>query len=66
MKTFKDFINEDGMVGGVPANNVGGGEIAGLGINNPNNPNQAEPGVNKKKKKTPLTFKDLFKRRLPQ
>ena len=29
---------------------VGGGQVAGLGVSNPNLPNQAEPGVNKKKK----------------
>lgn len=44
MKTFKEYIDEDG----VPANAVGGGQVAGLG-----GPN-GEPGVNKKKKKTPI------------
>ena len=33
-----------------PAMGVGGGQVAGLGVSNPNLPNQAEPGVNKKKK----------------
>lgn len=40
-------LKEDGgaSVGGVPANNVGDGNIAGVGIGP-----QGEPGVNKKKK----------------
>jgi hypothetical protein len=29
---------------------VAGGAIAGIGINNPNIPNQAEPGIRKKPK----------------
>jgi hypothetical protein len=41
---FKD-ITED-----VPANSSGAGAIAGLGVPNPNLPNQAEPGVKKRKK----------------
>jgi hypothetical protein len=48
-------LKEDGgMVGGavVPANNVGGGNIAGLGIGK-----QGEPGVNPKKKKKVVPFK---------
>ncbi len=48
-------LNEDGgMVGGavVPANNVGAGNIAGLGIGK-----QGEPGVNKKNKRKVIPFK---------
>lgn len=58
-------INEDGVtvIGGSPTNNVGDGVIAGLGINNKNLPNQGEPG--KRKKKSPLTFKEFLKRRMP-
>jgi len=37
------YINETGLA-------VGGGHIAGLGVENPNNPNQAEPGRKKRKK----------------
>jgi hypothetical protein len=44
MLSFKDFISEDGM-------GVAGGAIAGIGINNPSIPNQAEPGVSKSKQK---------------
>ena len=33
----------------VPTNSVAGGVIAGIGVPNPNLPNQAEPGINKKK-----------------
>ena len=51
-------LKEDGgaMVGGVPANNVGDGNIAGLGVGS-----QGEPGVNKKKKKM-LGFLSYMKR----
>ena len=42
MKTFKKFRKED-----APANNVGGGNIAGLSVGA-----AGEPGINKKKKKT--------------
>jgi hypothetical protein len=41
-----------GMVGGAVVNNVGDGNIAGLGIGP-----QGEPGVNKKKKKSVVPFK---------
>jgi hypothetical protein len=37
--SFRQFVEEMG---------VGGGAVAGIGINNPNIPNQAEPGVSKK------------------
>ena len=41
-------LKED--MGAAPTNGVGGGAIAGIGIQNPNLPNQAEPGVKKRKK----------------
>ena len=54
MKSFKEFINEDGAVGGAaaagsagPANAVGSGAIAGTGGKG------GEPGVYLKKKKVP-------------
>jgi hypothetical protein len=40
--SFKQFVEEMG---------VGGGGVAGIGIQNPNIPNQAEPGVSKKAQK---------------
>jgi hypothetical protein len=40
MLSFKQYIEEEGM-------GVAGGGVAGIGINNPNIPNQAEPGVSK-------------------
>ena len=55
MKTFKQFVNEDGggaggMGGGAvsagPTNVVGGGAIAGAGVGK-----QGEPGVDLRKKK---------------
>jgi len=48
MKSFKDFIKEDGAAAGMsagPTNVVGGGAIAGTGGKG------GEPGVNLKKKK---------------
>jgi hypothetical protein len=44
----------------VPTNNVGGGAIAGIGTGD-----QAEPGVDKKKKGKILTFKQFFTRLEP-
>ena len=54
-------IKEDGvgMVGGTPVNNVGGGEVAGIGVGP-----KGEPGVTKRKK--PMPFKSFFKRKAPQ
>lgn len=42
-------LEEDGVMGVTPTNNVGGGAVAGIGVPNPNLPNQAEPGKKKKK-----------------
>jgi hypothetical protein len=50
MKKVKEEFG--GMVGGSPINNVGDGNIAGLGVGS-----QGEPGVNKKKKKSVIPFK---------
>jgi len=62
MKTFKEFINEDGGCGcsAGPTSVVGGGAIAGSGGKG------GEPGVNlRKKKKSPLMM-SLYKRKAPQ
>lgn len=48
MKSFREFLDEDG----VAANAVGGGQVAGLGIG----PN-GEPGVGKKRKPVLATLK---------
>jgi hypothetical protein len=53
-KTNEEF---GGMVGGTPVNNVGDGNIAGLGIGK-----DGEPGVKKKKKREVIPFK-MFKRK---
>ena len=59
MKTFKEFVKEDGMGGGVVAtNNVGSGNIAGSGGKG------GEPGVNPKKKKGPVLIQ-MAKRKPP-
>ena len=55
MKSFKQFINEDGMGGGAivagPTNVVGSGAIAGSGGKG------GEPGVHlPRKKKSPIMF----------
>ena len=57
MKTFKQFVNEDGAaaVAG-PTNNVGSGAVAGTGGRG------GEPGVSKKR--NPILM-DLFKRKKP-
>ena len=57
---MKKRLKEDGMVGGVPVNNVGDGNIAGLGVGP-----QGEPGVNKKNKKSVIPFK-TFTRNPPR
>lgn len=58
---MKKTIKEDGMVGGSPViNNVGDGNIAGLGVGP-----QGEPGVSKKNKKKVMPFK-VFNRNPPR
>ena len=57
MKTFKDFIIEDGEGGGTPTNNAGDGKIAGMGDSS------GEPGVEVKKKKSLVM--GLVTRKLP-
>jgi hypothetical protein len=57
MKTFKQFLEEDGEGATAPANNVGCGAIAGVGIGP-----QGEPGVNMKKKKTPIITPTLTRK----
>lgn len=54
MKTFRKFLDEDGI-----ANCVGGGQIAGIGVG----PN-GEPGVDKKKKKKTVLLATL-RRKVP-
>lgn len=55
MKTKQ--LKEDGVV--VPANSVGTGAVAGIGVGP-----QGEPGVNKKKALTP--FMAFIRRKKPQ
>ena len=55
----EEVVKEDGMAGGVvPANNVGGGNIAGTGGR------AGEPGVNTRKKKGPVLIQ-MAKRKPP-
>jgi hypothetical protein len=61
MKTFKQFLDEDGAAAGIgsaPANNVGGGAIAGVGVGP-----QGEPGVSKKRKSPVITALPLTRKR---
>jgi len=51
--SFRQFVEEMG---------VAGGAIAGIGINNPNIPNQAEPGVSKKAQKNYKKKNKMFRR----
>ena len=53
------LLKEDGvaMLGGTPTNNVGSGDIAGLGVGP-----QGEPGVDKKNKKKVMPFKEYLRR----
>jgi len=50
-------MNTKKIVEEVPVNNVGGGNVAGLGVGA-----QGEPGVDKKKKYI-MNFKDYIKRK---
>jgi hypothetical protein len=62
MKSFKDFIKEDGMGAGavgVAANNVGDGKISGTGGKG------GEPGVDTGKKRK-VVIKSMFKRNPPK
>lgn len=45
-KKFSDFVKEDGEGGGIPANNAGTGNIAGIGVGP-----KGEPGVDLRKKR---------------
>ena len=56
MMTLKQFMEEDG---GAPANNVGGGDVAGLGVGP-----QGEPGVKLRNKKKVVPFA-IFTRKPP-
>lgn len=51
MKSFKEFISEDGMVSAVPANSVASGAVAGID----NNP----PVFGRKRKKPVMTCSPL-------
>ncbi len=53
-----------GAVGG-GANNVGGGQIAGVGVDNPNIPHQAEPGGPKSVLFKKKTLGQVLKRKNP-
>lgn len=54
MKTWKEVSPYTGMEEDAPANAVGGGNVAGLGVDHPDYPGSGEPGVRKKKKKDTL------------
>ena len=54
MKTWKEVSPYTGMEEDAPANAVGGGNVAGLGVDHPDYPGSGEPGVRKKKKKNTL------------
>ena len=71
MKSFKEFINEDGGVAGVgsagPTNTVGSGTIAGTG--QPPGSKFGEPGVYLRKKKKDMSspvMMSQFRRKPPK
>jgi hypothetical protein len=53
----KMYEEVTGLVGGTPVNNVGDGNIAGLGIGP-----QGEPGVNRRKKRQVIPFKTFTRK----
>jgi hypothetical protein len=60
MKTFLQFIKEDGIAAAGPTNVVGNGAIAGSGGKG------GEPGVRPKKLKTPVMTSAPIKRSPPK
>ena len=64
MKTFKEFVNEDGMGGGAiaagPTNIVGSGAIAGSGAKG------GEPGVDLKRSTRNPIMGPTYRRKQPQ
>ena len=66
MKTFKQYIEEDGMGGAMsaaPTNTTGSGSVAGMG--QPPGSKSGEPGVNPKKKRGPV-MTGMFQRKPPK
>lgn len=67
--TKPSLVKEDGegAMGGSTTNTAGGGGIAGIGVSSPNPSltNQAEPGVNRKRKKSILLISQLLARKQP-
>lgn len=64
MKTFKQYLEEDGMGAGAvaapgPTNVVGAGNVAGTGGKG------GEPGVDRRKKKNPIMI-GMERRNLPK
>ena len=59
MKTLKEVSPYTGMEEDAPANAVGGGNVAGLGVDHPDYPGSGEPGVKKKKKKHTFKKNDM-------
>jgi hypothetical protein len=53
-REFQVHMHEDGEA---PMNSVGSGNVAGIGINNPKLPDQAQPGVKRKKFAGSTVFK---------
>jgi len=61
MKTFKEFVVEDGVAVAAPTNTTGSGAVAGMG--QPPGSASGEPGVHPKKKKKPLLL-GMFRRKM--
>lgn len=65
MKSFKQYLEEDGMGGAMsaaPTNTTGSGSVAGMG--QPPGSKSGEPGVGRKKRSPVLS--GIFKRKPPK
>ena len=61
MKNDNTNISED-----APANAVGGGAVAGMGVDKPGRPGSGEPGVKKTKyKQQNVVMTQIMKRKMP-
>ena len=59
MKTIWKIVSpHSGLEEDAPASSVGGGNIAGLGVDHPDRPGSGEPGIDPKKKKKKHTLID--------
>ena len=58
MKPWKEFLENNSIKEDAPANAAGGGNVAGIGVDQPDRPGSGEPGIDPKKKKKRQTLID--------